>query len=114
MQMKMVTILIRGEQFPAVKKALFDAGFRHMTATTVRGTASKSEQQMYRGQQREISLFNRVRIELALQDENVDKALEAFAKGAKENGGFGRAFITELHDVFTAWTGERGMGTLHQ
>ena len=112
--MKMVSILIRGEQLPAVKQALFDAGLRHMTATTVRGTASRSEQQMYRGQQREISLFNRVRIELAVQDENVEKALEAFATGAKETGGYGKAFVTELCDVFTAWTGERGMDALHQ
>jgi nitrogen regulatory protein PII len=112
--MKMVSILIRGEQLPAVKQALFDAGLRHMTATTVRGTASRSEQQMYRGQQREISLFNRVRIELAIQDENVEKALAAFEKGAKETGGYGKAFVTELHDVFTAWTGERGSDALHQ
>lgn len=112
--MKMVTLLIRGEQLPAVKQALFDAGLRHMTATTVRGTASRTEQQMYRGQQREISLFNRVRIELAVKDENVEKALEAFAKGANESGGYGRAFITELHDVFTAWTGKRGAEALHQ
>jgi nitrogen regulatory protein PII len=50
---------------------------------------------------------------LAVKDENVEKALEAFAKGANETGGYGRAFITELHDVFTAWTGKRGSDALH-
>ena len=47
--MKLVFALIRAEQLPAVKQALFDAQIRHVTATTVMGTAQKSEQQMYRG-----------------------------------------------------------------
>ena len=47
--MKMITALIRSEQLPAVKQALFDAQIIHLTATSVLGTAPKSEQQMYRG-----------------------------------------------------------------
>ena len=56
--MKIVTALIRPEQLPAVKQALFDAQLRHFTATTAVGTGSRSEQEMYRGQQREITLLS--------------------------------------------------------
>jgi nitrogen regulatory protein PII len=45
--MKLVIAVIRPEQLPAVKQALFDAQIQHLTATTVMGTAPKSEQQMY-------------------------------------------------------------------
>ena len=40
--MKLVTALIRSEQLPAVKQALFDVQIRHLTATSVRGNAPKS------------------------------------------------------------------------
>ena len=110
--MKLVTALIRPEQLPAVKKALFDAQLKHFTATTVVGTGSRTEQEMYRGQQREISLFGRVRIELALNDSSVERAMEALAAGCMDSGGFGRILVTELHDVMTVWTGERGPRSL--
>jgi nitrogen regulatory protein PII len=47
--MELVTALLRSEQFPAVKKELFDNGFRRLTATSVMGTAPMTEQNMYRG-----------------------------------------------------------------
>ena len=52
--MKLITALIRSEQLPSVKQALFDVQIRHLTATSVLGTAPKSEQQMYRGVAREV------------------------------------------------------------
>ena len=61
--MKMVVALIRPEQLPSVKQTLFDAQIRHMTATTVQGTGTRTEQSMYRGVAKEVSLF-RLRLEL--------------------------------------------------
>ncbi len=110
--MKLVTALIRPEQLPAVKQALFDAQLKHFTASTVRGTGSRTEQEMYRGQQREISLFDRVRVEMALNDSNVERAMDAISSGCMESGGFGRVFVTDLHDSMTVWTGERGPRSL--
>lgn len=110
--MKIVTALIRPEQLPAVKQALFDSQLKHFTATTAVGTGSRSEQEMYRGQQREITLFQRVRVELALNDSSVERAMEAIAAGCMESGGYGRIFVTELHEVMTVWTGERGPRSL--
>jgi nitrogen regulatory protein PII len=106
--MKLVIAVIRPEQLPAVKQALFDAQIRHLTATTVMGTAPKSEQQMYRGVQREVSLFRRIRLELAVNDAQVETAIEAISQGAHETGGWGRILVQPLDDVVTIWTGERG------
>lgn len=110
--MKLVTALLRPEQLPAVKAALFAAQIRHMTVTNTLGTAPKSEQQKYRGVAREVSLFRRIRVELAVTDAMLEPAMEAIAEGAREAGGWGRVFVTELHDVMTIWTGERGPRTL--
>ena len=64
--MKLVIALIRPEQLPDVKRALFAAQIRHLTATMTLGTAPKSEQQKFRGVEREVSLFQRVRVEVAV------------------------------------------------
>ena len=110
--MKLVTALIRPEQLPAVKKALFDAQLKHFTAMTALGTGSRTEQEMYRGQQREISMFDRVRVELALNDSSVERAMEAISAGCMESGGYGRILVTELHESMIVWTGERGPRSL--
>jgi nitrogen regulatory protein P-II 1 len=104
----MIVALIRPEQLPAVKQSLFDAQIRHMTAMTVLGTAPRTEQQMYRGVQREVSLFQRVRLEVCVNDSLVEPAIQAISEGAKETGGWGRLFVLNLEDVVKVWTGERG------
>jgi nitrogen regulatory protein P-II 1 len=106
--MKMVIAVIRPEQLPAVKDALFEAEFRNLTATSVMGTAPKTEQQTFRGVRREVTLFRRVRLEVVLADEAVEKAIGAISEGAKETGGWGRIFVTEVHEAVNIWTDERG------
>jgi nitrogen regulatory protein PII len=111
--MKLIVAVIKPEQLPAVKQALFDAEIRHMTATSVMGTAPRTEQQMYRGVKKEVSLFNRVRLEVAVNDATLERAIEAISRGGMESGGAGKIFVTELHDVVTVWTGERGSRALY-
>ena len=106
--MKQLVTVVRPEQLPAVKEELARAELHHLTATTVMGTAPKTEQQIFRGVRREISLFRRVRIELYVQDSDVEKAIDAISKGCMDSGGFGKIFISELVDVVKIWTGERG------
>lgn len=106
--MKLVYALIYPEQLPAVKRALFDAQINRLTAMSVLGTAPKAEQQKYRGVDKKVELFQRVRIELALNDSMVEKAIDAITRGAMETGGHGKIFVTELHDAVTVWNGMRG------
>ncbi len=110
--MKMVIALIRPEQLPSVKRALFAAEIRHLTATTTLGTAPKSQQQKFRGVEREVSLFQRVRVEVAVTDAMLETAIGAMRDGAQESGGWGRIFVVELVDAVTIWTGRRGSETL--
>ena len=110
--MKQVVVYLRPEQLPAVKQALYDAEIRHLTAISVLGTAPKSEQQMYRGVQREVELFRRMRVEVNVQDAMLETTIDAISRGAMESGGFGKIFVTELHDVVKIWTGERGTRAL--
>lgn len=110
--MKMITVILRPEQLPAVKQALFDADMRHMTAIPVLGTAPKTEQQMFRGVRREVELCKRVRVEIAVHDAKLESTIEAVSRGAKESGGFGKIFVTEIDDVIKIWTGERGKDAL--
>jgi nitrogen regulatory protein P-II 2 len=111
--------LYQRDQLPDVKNALFESGIRQMTASTVMGTAAKSEQQRYRGVQREVSLFNRTRLEIAIEDSMLETAIKSITKGAKESGGSGKIFVTELLDAelldaITVWTGDRGDDSLKQ
>jgi nitrogen regulatory protein PII len=110
--MKQVVVYLRPEQLPAVKQALYDAEIRHLTAISVLGTAPKSEQQMYRGVEREVELFRRMRVEVNVQDAMLETTIDAISRGAMESGGFGKIFVTELHDVVKIWTGERGTRAL--
>jgi nitrogen regulatory protein PII len=110
--MKQVVVYLRPEQLPAVKQALYEAEIRHLTAISVLGTAPKTEQQMYRGVEREVELFRRMRVEVNVQDAMLETTIDAISRGAMESGGFGKIFITELHDVVKIWTGERGTRAL--
>ena len=110
--MKLVIALIRPEQLPDVKRALFAAQIRHLTATMTLGTAPKSEQQKFRGVEREVSLFQRVRVEVAVTDAMVEPAVGAIRQGALDSGGWGRIFVVQLADAVTIWTGQRGPETL--
>ncbi len=106
--MKLVIAYLHPEQLPAVKESLANAGINRFTAMTVLGTVPKAEQVMYRGVEHEISLVNRLRIELALKDSEVEAAVTAIAIGAKDSGGHGRILVTPLDDVLLVWDGTRG------
>ena len=106
--MKVVVALIRPEQLPAVKQALFEADMKDMAAATVMGTAPKAEQLMYRGVRHEVSLFRRVRLELVVQDSDMERAIDAICRGANDTGGHGLVFVTEVQEVVKVWSGERG------
>jgi nitrogen regulatory protein P-II 1 len=111
--MKIVIAVIKPEQLPAVKKELFDADVRHFTAMPVMGTASRTEQSTYRGVQKETSLFSRVRLEIAVNDAFLERTISAVTDGCMATGGSGKIMVTELAEVVTVWTGQRGPRALH-
>lgn len=107
--MKLVIAIIQPQQLPAVKQALQDAEFPDMTCTNIMGTVpNKEEHHRFRGVDHEITLFQKVRIEIAIKDESLDPLVEALIKGGQASGGAGKVFVSELTDCATVSTGARG------
>ena len=110
--MKFVVAILRPEQLHSVKEELMHAQIEQFTVTNALGTVPRAEQRMYRGVAQRVSLKQRIRLELAVRDADLEIALEALRRGAVEHGGHGKVFVTELADVMTLWNGERGSQSL--
>ena len=111
--MKMIIAIVQPQQLPDIKEALLTAGFEHMTCTNVLGTvANQHEEHKYRGASQDIFLFQKVRLEIGVPDDKVGKMIEALSFGARESGGSGLAFVTELFDCVKLGTGARGESVL--
>ncbi len=104
--MKLVTAIIQPQQLPAVKRALFEADIKHMTCTNVLGTASEGvDVLVFRGVPHEVTLQQKVRVELALRDELKDQAVDAIKRGAAGSGGFGVIMVSELDEFINVGSG---------
>ncbi len=110
--MKLIIAYLRHEQLPAVKTALAEADIKHFSVMTIMGTAPKSEQAMYRGIERQISLFHRLRLEVAVKSDRQEAAITAISSGAKASGGYGKILVIGLDEIVTVWTGDRGEAEL--
>jgi nitrogen regulatory protein PII len=111
--MKMIIAIVQPQQLPDIKDALLTAGFEHMTCTNILGTvANQHEEHKYRGASQEIFLFQKIRLEIGVADEKVGEVIEALSSGAKESGGSGLAFVTELSDCVKLGTGDHGESVL--
>ncbi len=81
--MKLVVAYIRPECLGAVKQELYAIGLYSMSVTNILGSGrQKGYVEMYRGVATEVTLLKKVRIELCLHEEDVEKAMEAISKGA--------------------------------
>ena len=60
----------------------------------------------------EITLFQKIRMEIGVNDGKVGEVLDALSSGAKESGGSGMAFVTELFDCIELGTGAHGESVL--
>ncbi len=111
--MKMVVAIVQPQQLPALKKALFESDIQHMTCTNVLGTAPEGAKiQIFRGVPHAVTLAQKVRVELAVNDDVVDKTVEALARGARNSGGFGMIFVTNIVQVLNVREGTEGKDAL--
>lgn len=108
--MKMITAVIQPDKLPDVKEALFSAGVNKMTISTVRGCGQQGGYtETYRGSVLEINLLKKIRLEIAVNDDFVDKTIDAIIKGARtDNIGDGKIFVMELPRCIRIRTGEEG------
>ncbi len=108
--MKMVIAIIQPEKLTAVKEALFNADIHKMTVSRVRGCGQqKGFDESYRGQAHSVNLLEKIRIEIALNDEFVKPTINAIMKAARTDTiGDGKIFVTPLEECYRIRTGETG------
>ena len=108
--MRLIVAMIQPHKLPDVKKSLFEADVHKMTVTNVLGCGQqKGFSETYRGVVHEINLLKKVRLEIAVNEDFVDKTVEAIIKGAKTGKiGDGKIFVTELQKCIRIRTGEEG------
>ena len=113
-KMKMVMAIIKPSKLDPVKEALSELGQGGMTVTEVRGYGrQKGQTAIYRGAEYAVSFIPKIKIEVAVDDENTERALEAISKAAYTGTiGDGKIFVFELQDSIRIRTGESGVNAL--
>jgi nitrogen regulatory protein P-II 2 len=112
--MKLVSAIIRPHKLDEVRDALTAVGVQGVTATEVKGFGrQKGHTEIYRGAEYEVSFVPKVKIETAINDDLLDRVIEAIEKSAKTNKvGDGKIFVYELGQVVRIRTGETGAAAL--
>ena len=107
--MKMITAVIKPSRLDAVLDAVTEAGASGLTVTEVRGYGrQKGKTEVYRGAEYEVKLLPKVKLEIAVPSDIVDKVVEAVAAAANTGKiGDGKVFVTDLEAALRIRTGER-------
>ncbi len=108
--MKMIVAVVQPEKLEDVKEALFHAEVCKMTVSRVKGCGKQGGfTEHYRGQVRSVNLLEKVRIEIAVNEEFVDSTVKAIIKAAKSgNIGDGKIFIMPMDECIRIRTDETG------
>src|ERR1700758_1285157 len=112
--MKKIEAIIRPFKLDDVKKALSDIGVQGLTVIEVKGFGrQKGHTELYRGAEYVVDLLPKVKIEVALAPEMVERAVEAIQKAAKTGQiGDGKIFVYDLDHAVRIRTGESGVGAV--
>ncbi len=108
--MKLVEAIIKPFKLDEVKNALTESGVQGMTVTEVKGFGrQKGHKETYRGTEYQIEFVPKVKIEVAVPDDLVQRVVETIARAAKTGSiGDGKIFVSELGNVVRIRTGETG------
>ena len=108
--MRLIIALIQPEKLPDVKESLYKAEVYKMTVTNAIGCGQqRGYTEVYRGVGEEINLLKKIRLEIAVNEDFVDKTVDAIIKGARTgNIGDGKIFIMPLEECIRIRTGEKG------
>jgi nitrogen regulatory protein P-II 1 len=108
--MRKIEAVIKPFKLDEVKEALHGIGIQGMTVTEVRGFGrQKGHTELYRGAEYVVDFLPKIKIEIAVKDEMVDKVIDAIVKAANTGRiGDGKIFVTPMEEVIRIRTGERG------
>jgi nitrogen regulatory protein PII len=108
--MKLIIAIIKPFKLEEVKDALSQLGVEGMTVTEVKGFGrQKGHTEIYRGSEYAVDFLPKVKIEVALADDIVPKAVDAIVAAARTGKiGDGKLFVIPLDTVIRIRTGESG------
>lgn len=106
--MKLITAIIKPFRLDEVRLAVAGLGVSGMTVTEVKGYGrQRGHAELYRGAEYIVDFVPKLKIEVALADDQVEQAIEVIAKAARTGSiGDGKIFITPLERVLRIRTGE--------
>jgi nitrogen regulatory protein P-II 1 len=106
--MKQITAIIKPFKLEEVREALADVGVSGLTVTEVKGFGrQKGHTELYRGAEYVVDFLPKVKVEVVVKDDEVDRCIEAVVKAAKTGKiGDGKIFVTAVEQVVRIRTGE--------
>jgi nitrogen regulatory protein P-II 2 len=112
--MKFVTAILKPFKLDDVREALSDVGISGITVTEVKGFGrQKGHTELYRGAEYVVDFLPKVKLEVAVTDEQLDRVVEAISKTANTGKiGDGKIFVLDLEQVIRIRTGETGADAL--
>ncbi|MGF1563182.1 MAG: P-II family nitrogen regulator [Geminicoccaceae bacterium] len=112
--MKKIEAIIKPFKLDEVKEALQEVGLKGMTVTEVKGFGrQKGHTELYRGAEYVVDFLPKVKIELIVDEELVERAVEAIQNAAKTDRiGDGKIFIIDVAEAVRIRTGEKGKEAL--
>jgi len=111
---KIVSAIVKPFKLDDVRSGLSDIGIHGMTVYEVKGFGrQKGHTELYRGAEYVVDYIPKVKIEVAVDDDMVDRVIEAIVDSAKTGKiGDGKIFVTDLESVVRIRTGESGSSAL--
>ena len=108
--MKKIEAVLKPFKLDEVREALSDIGVTGLTVTEVKGFGrQKGHTEVYRGAEYVVDFLPKVKLELIIEDEMVEKAVEAIRSSAHTGRiGDGKIFVSSIDDAIRIRTGERG------
>lgn len=108
--MKLITAIIKPFKMDDVREALSEIGVAGVTATEVKGFGrQKGHTELYRGAEYVVDFLPKVKLEIAVSDDVLDKAVETIVNASNTGKiGDGKIFVTNLEQVIRIRTGETG------
>lgn len=112
--MKLIVAIIKPFKLDDVREALSELGIAGMTVTEVKGYGrQKGHTELYRGAEYVVDFLPKVKIEVAVSDELLERTIEAIANAARTGKiGDGKIFVLSLDEVIRIRTGETGTEAL--
>ena len=108
--MKLLTAIIKPFKMDDVRAALSDIGVQGMTVTEVKGFGrQRGHTELYRGAEYVVDFLPKLKLEVAVADDQVDATLDAIIQAANTGKiGDGKIFVSPLEQLIRIRTGETG------